>query len=184
MSNQSLGREQNLGLIHIYCGGGKGKTSCGMGLCARAAGAGYRVLIYQFLKSNKSSERNILEKAEGITFLRGLESEKFTFAMNTKEKQERIDYYKAQFHKAVQKAENENYDVLFLDEVIYAIGAGMFDEALLVDFLKNKPPHLEVILTGQNPSEQLTALSDYVSEIRKIKHPYDSGTPARMGIEK
>ena len=83
------------------------------------------------------------------------------------------------------KAAEENYDLLFFDELIYTIRAGLFDEQILLDYLKNeKPAHLEVILTGQQPSEELVALADYVSEIRKIKHPFDHGLPARLGIEK
>ena len=83
-----------------------------------------------------------------------------------------------------EKACREDYDVLFLDEAIYTIGAGLLDEALVLDFLKNKPEHLEVILTGQNPGKALIEAADYVSEIKKIKHPFDHGTPARKGIER
>ena len=76
------------------------------------------------------------------------------------------------------------YDVLFLDEIVYTIRAGLFDEAMLIDFLRNKPEHLEVILTGRDPSPRLIELADYVSEIRKVKHPFDRGLPARRGIER
>ena len=74
--------------------------------------------------------------------------------------------------------------MLFLDETIYAIRAGLLDEALVLDFLRNKPQHLEVILTGQEPSQALIDAADYVSEIRKVKHPFDKGLGARKGIEK
>ena len=69
------------GLVHIYFGDGKGKTTTGMGLCVRAAGYGYRVLIYQFMKNNKTSERNILEKIENVSIVNGLDQEKFSFQM-------------------------------------------------------------------------------------------------------
>ena len=175
----------NLGLIHIYCGNGKGKTTCGMGLCVRAAGFGFRVLIYQFMKNNSTSERTAMAHIENITFLPGLEQEKFSFQMTISEKLERKTYYEKQFRKITAKAAEENYDLLFFDELIYTIRAGLFDEQILLDYLKNeKPAHLEVILTGQQPSEELVALADYVSEIRKIKHPFDQGLPARPGIEK
>lgn len=74
------------GLVHIYCGDGKGKTTTGMGLCVRAAGYGYRVLIYQFMKNNRTSERKVLEKVENITIVDGLEEEKFSFQMTEEEK--------------------------------------------------------------------------------------------------
>ena len=73
--------KRETGYIHIYCGNGKGKTTTGMGLCTRAAGFGYRGLIYQFMKNNKTSERKILEQVPNITFIDGLEQEKFSFQM-------------------------------------------------------------------------------------------------------
>lgn len=176
--------EKTTGLIHIYCGDGKGKTTTGMGLCARAAGFGYRVLIYQFMKDNTTSERKVLELSENITILNGLEHEKFSFQMTEEEKQERRAFYEKQFCIVTQKARDEQYDVLFLDEAIYTIRAGLLSETLVLDFLKNKPEHLEVILTGQGPSQDLIEAADYVSEIRKIKHPFDCGMTARRGIEK
>ena len=176
--------KKQTGLIHIYCGDGKGKTTTAMGLCARAAGFGYRVLIYQFMKDNSTSERQVLQLCSNITFVDGLSSEKFSFQMTPEEKAQRRLYYAEQLSLVTQKACQENYDVLFLDEVIYTTGAGLLDEALLLDFLQNKPEHLEVILTGRNPGEKLLHMADYVSEIHKIKHPFDRGLPARKGIER
>lgn len=172
------------GLIHIYCGNGKGKTTTAMGLCTRAAGFGMKVLIYQFMKNNKTSERRILEQVDNITFVNGLEQEKFSFQMTEQEKEERRTYYLDQFRKVTALAAQEGYQVLFLDEIIYTIDAGLFDESVLIAYLKEKPEHLEVILTGQNPGCALVELADYVSEIQKIKHPFDQGVPSRYGIEK
>ena len=87
------------GLVHIYFGDGKGKTTTGMGLCVRAAGYGYRVLIYQFMKNNKTSERNILEKIENVSIVNGLDQEKFSFQMTEQEKKERLAFYNSQFEK-------------------------------------------------------------------------------------
>ena len=136
-----------------------------------AAGYGFRVLIYQFMKNNTTSERAAMEHLENITFLPGLEHEKFSMRMTEEEKAQRRIFYAEQFRKATQTAVQDGYDVLF------------FDEAMLIDFLKNKPEHLEVILTGRDPSPGLIELADYVSEIRKVKHPFDRGLPARRGIE-
>ena len=179
-----MAEKTNAGLIHIYCGDGKGKTTTGMGLCARAAGYGFRVLIYQFMKDNSTSERRVLGLSENITIVDGLPQEKFSFQMTPDEKEERRAYYAAQLRSVTQKARDEHYDVLFLDEVIYTIRAGLLDESLMLDFLKEKPADLEVILTGQEPSQALIKAADYVSEIRKIKHPFDRGIPARDGIER
>lgn len=179
-----MSEKSSAGLIHIYCGDGKGKTTTGMGLCARAAGYGYRVLIYQFMKDNSTSERRVLGLSENITIVDGLSEEKFSFQMTPEEKEERRVYYAGQLRTVTQKAREEHYDVLFLDEVIYAIRAGLLDEALVLDFLKKKPAELEVILTGQDPGPALIEAADYVSEIRKVKHPFDRGIPARKGIER
>lgn len=176
--------KEGTGYIHIYCGDGKGKTTTGMGLCTRAAGFGYKVLIYQFMKDNSTNERKVLEKVPNITFIDGLEQEKFSFQMTPEEKSSRKEYYEKQFEYITQKAQAEGYDVLFFDELIYTIRAGLFDENLLIQYLKAKPENLEVILTGQNPSDSLIEIADYVSEIRKVKHPFDRGLPARKGIEK
>ena len=176
--------EKQTGCIHIYCGDGKGKTTTGMGLCVRAAGYGYRVLIYQFMKNNSTSERKILENVPNIRIVDALECEKFSFQMTEEEKKERKEFYENQFRMLTKMACEEAFDVVFFDELIYTIGAGLFSENLLLDFLKNKPKELEVILTGQGPSSNLIEAADYVSEIRKIKHPFDKGMPSRKGIEK
>lgn len=176
--------KKQTGMIHIYCGDGKGKTTAGMGLCVRAAGHGYRVLIHQFMKDNSTGERNVLQLSENITIVDGLPHEKFSFQMTPEEKIQRKAYYTEQLRAVTKKACEEPYDVLFLDETIYTIQAGLLDEAVVLDFLKNKPSHLEVILTGQGPSQALIDAADYVSEIRKVKHPFDQGVSARKGIER
>lgn len=155
-----------------------------MGLCLRAAGYGYRVLIYQFMKDNSTSERKALAGVKGITMLEGLAEEKFSFQLTEEERRQRREFYDEQFRKVTEKAKKEDFDVLFLDEAVYAIRAGLLSEDLTVEFLKHKPDKLEVILTGQNPGERLVDLADYVSEIRKIKHPFDCRQPARDGIER
>ena len=162
---------QGTGLIHIYYGDGKGKTTTGMGLTIRAAGYGYRVLVYQFMKNNKTSERKVLEHVDKITVVDGREQVKFSFQMTQEEKGELKKFYTDEFRKVTQQAVQEHYDVLFLDEVIYTVSAGLLDETPVAQFLQEKPQNLEVILTGNTPSKKLIALADYVSEIRMVKHP-------------
>lgn len=172
------------GLIHLYYGDGKGKTTTGMGLIARAAGYGCKVLLYQFMKNNETSERKVLENVENITIIDGLDKEKFSFQMTEEEKREHKRFYEDRFRMVTEKAVSESYDVLFLDEAVYTISAGLLDEELVLEFLKSKPDRLEVILTGNTPSQRLIDQADYVSQIKKMKHPFDQGKPARMGIEK
>ena len=175
--------KKDTGLIHIYYGTGKGKTTTGMGLVTRAAGFGYRVLIYQFMKNNRTSERKILEKIPNVTIINGLDQEKFSFQMTEEEKAERRKFYNERLRMVTETAVKEDYDVLFLDEAIYTISAGLLDEEALLGFLREKPEKLEVILTGNTPDDALIQAADYVSEIRKVKHPFDRGILARPGIE-
>lgn len=177
------GKSATRGFVHIYFGDGKGKTTAGMGLAVRAAGAGLRVLIYQFMKNNRTSEREILKTVPNITVVDGPEQVKFSFRMTPEEKTARRELYDSCFQTLTKQAADEDYDVLFLDEAIYAVRAGLLDEKLILEFLSDKPDRLEVILTGNTPGEELLAAADYVSEIRKRKHPYDQGVGARKGIE-
>lgn len=169
------------GLIHIYYGDGKGKTTAAVGQAVRAAGYGYKVLFYQFLKNNTSSERKSLEQVPNITCIKGCEQVKFSFQMNEEEKKEVRNYNKEQLQNLCQ--EIENYDVLILDEAVCATGIGLLEEKELIHFLKNKPEKLEVILTGHTVSDTLLDIADYVTEMKKVKHPFDRGVAARAGIE-
>lgn len=169
------------GLVHIYCGDGKGKTTTSVGLTVRAAGSGKKVLFYQFLKDNSSSERNILEKVPGITLVRGREMQKFTFQMNEQELDELRIYNNEMLDKLFEMA--KDYDMLVMDESVYAIKSNLLDEEKLITHLEEKPVGLEVVLAGRNPSQKLMNHADYVSEIQKVKHPFDQGVSSRVGIE-
>ena len=171
------------GLIHIYCGDGKGKTTASMGLALRAAGADKKVLICQFLKSSESSELKSLQHIEGIGVLKGAETNKFVFNMSDIEKLKYSDKCKQQLRRAFDLANAEEYDMLVLDELCAAVSLGMLNEDELLIELKNKNDALEVVVTGRDPSPKLVEIADYVSEIKKVKHPYDKGVPARKGIE-
>lgn len=172
------------GLIHIYCGDGKGKTTACLGLSIRCAGHGNKVLFVQFLKSRLTGELKSLELLPNIEVLRGKETKKFTFQMTESEKQEVLLEHRLLLDKIKMKLEQEDVCLLVLDEVIGACNTDVFDEEQLIYFLKNKPQSLEVVLSGRNPSAALLDLADYVSEICKRKHPFDNGIPARVGIEK
>lgn len=172
------------GLIHIYTGDGKGKTTASLGLAVRCAGHGNRVLIVQFLKSRPTGELKSLALIPGIELLRGKETKKFTFQMTPEEKREVLREHTALFAQVQKKVRAEKPDLLILDEIIGACNTGVFDKELLLDFLRHKPAELEVVLTGRNPAPELTELADYVSEICKRKHPFDKGIPARTGIER
>ncbi len=170
------------GRIHLYYGDGKGKTTCVMGLTVRAAGAGKKILLHQFLKDNDSSERKIIKNLSNVHVVPGRKTDKFTFQMNEEELQQLHEENDLMFECLIRQA--GEYDMLVMDESIYAMSMGLLSEDKVLEFLNHKPGHLEVVLSGRNPSGELLALADYVSEIKKIKHPFDQGLSSRIGIEK
>lgn len=170
--------------IHIYCGDGKGKTTAAVGLAVRCAGRGNKVLLVQFLKSRDSGELYSLAKLPDIEIMRGKESKKFTFQMNEEEKHALLIEHNKMFEQVLAKIKNGGYSLLILDEVIGALNAKVFEMPKLIEFLRHKPENLEVVLTGRNPAPELVEIADYVSEMRKVKHPMDKGIMAREGIEK
>lgn len=167
------------GLIHIYCGDGKGKTTASLGLSVRAVGAGKRVLYVQFFKDGSSSECKVLETL--LTFQRPEESFGFFRTLTEEQRQAAKRFYTAHLQKAIDRA--GDYDLLVLDEIISTVNHGVVEESMLLAFLEEKPEGLEVVLTGRDPSEALQAKADYITEMCKRKHPFDTGTPARFGIE-
>lgn len=172
------------GLVHIYTGDGKGKTTAAIGLGVRACGRGMKVLMVQFLKSIHSGEMCSLKSLEpNFVLRRGTESGKFTWQMNDEEKARAAAEQQEIFNYAVNAARNGECDLLILDEVLGAVSAGMVDREQLVSFIKNKPDRLELVLTGRNADDGLVGLADYVSEIRAVKHPAEKGIQARKGIE-
>lgn len=176
------------GLLHIYTGDGKGKTSAATGLAVRFAGSGHRVLYAQFLKSNDSCELYSMEQIENIDLIRCERCFGFTFRMSEETKDEAGRFYTEYFRRVIASVkENETktaYGLLILDELVTAFEKGLVDRAVVLEFLKNKPEGLEVAMTGRGASAELLALADYVTEMKKVKHPFDKGIGARRGIEK
>lgn len=119
------------GLIHIYCGNGKGKTTACLGLTIRCAGHGNKVLFVQFLKSRPTGELNSLELLPNIEVLRGKETKKFTFQMTAEEKQEVLREHEQLFAKIQTKLTGENVQLLVLDEIIGACNTGVFNETII-----------------------------------------------------
>ncbi len=171
-------------MIHIYCGDGKGKTTAALGLAVRCAGHGNKVLFVQFLKAWRTGELKSLELLPNIEVLRAKETPKFTFQMNAEEKAQVMQDNMVLFEVVKNKCASEKIDLLVLDEVVGACDRGVFNKEALVEFLKNKPQELEVVMTGRNPFAEMVELADYVSEICKRKHPKDKGIMARTGVER
>ena len=174
-----------LGLIHIYCGDGKGKTTAAMGLGMRAAGRDKKVLLTQFLKDNETGELNSIEKlGTNFEIFKGIPVLKFFKFMSLEEQMVIREEHEKRFRKVTKKAIDENFDLLILDEIIASTNLELVSLDEVVEFIKNKPKGLEVVLTGRNPDQKLVQLADYVSEIKAVKHPYEKGINSRIGIEK
>ncbi len=172
---------QNRGLIQIYVGDGKGKTTAAVGSAVRAAGADKKVAFVQFLKSNAGNERKILSKIDNITLFDAPESVPFFFQMNAAQQKDYRIMQNNTFDEAALNA--SRYDMLILDEVLDTVDLGIIDANKVLSFMRSKPQNLELILTGHRADESFITLADYVSEVRALKHPFDKGVPARLGIE-
>ena len=165
--------------IHIYCGDGKGKTSASLGLALRMAGRGGKVLITRFLKNNNSGELKSLSQVLNIEIMPIEKTFGFYFEMTDEQKAEAKEYYSTLLRKTVEKS--DGYDLVILDEIMAIYNYNLINTDILVEFLEKKP--CEIVLTGRNPDEKLISYADYVSEVKKIKHPYDRGIEARKGVE-
>lgn len=171
------------GLIHIYCGDGKGKTTAAMGLTVRALGAGMKVVLTQFMKGDYSSELKVLKTIPELQLVHCEKNFGFVWNMTEEEKSEAKIAYRNQFEKAVKLALETDADMLVMDEFMSCYELGFLDRNKALEFLKNKPEKLEIVLTGRNPAEELCEIADYISEIKKVKHPFDKGINSRKGIE-
>ena len=175
------------GLVQIYTGDGKGKTTAAFGLALRAAGQGNKVLIYQFLKppSLDIGERFALQlgavriRVESLDvpwdMSQSLEDKKAVSQMQKaiKEVLERI----------AQTAEKRFYDCVILDEIIFCLSKGLAKLEDIKDIIDRKDPAVEIVLTGSGATKELIALADLVTEMKNVKHPFDKGISARRGIE-
>ena len=170
-------------MIHIYYGDGKGKTTAAIGLAVRAAGSRMKVLFVQFLKTEFSGERHTLSHTENITLTFAPVELKFTYEMDESEKQKAAAMFRKMFDEAVRTVFTWKYDMIVLDEIFSAIEADMVSEHDVYEFVSNAPKNLEIVMTGHNPPERILELADYITEMKKIKHPYDKGVQARFGIE-
>ena len=169
------------GLVQIYTGNGKGKTTAAMGTIIRAAGHGLRVLLVSFMKGDYSyGEYNTLSKIPNV------EVSLFGFRnlidpSNVKpEEKEQAGMALAKAREAVCSGE---YDLVVLDEVNVALGYNLIEVDEVIGLIEDKPPAVELILTGRYADNRLIELADLVTEMVKVKHPFDKGIEARKGIE-
>jgi cob(I)alamin adenosyltransferase len=171
------------GLIQVYTGDGKGKTTAALGLCFRAAGHGYKSFVIQFMKGQiVYGELNSAKMMNGLITIEQMGRPDFV----SKENPERIDIEMAQ--EALRLAEkvikSNEYDIVVLDELNVAADFKLIDVEEVLRILREKPEGVEVVLTGRYAPREFIDIADLVSEIKEIKHYYTKGVEARDGIER
>lgn len=166
-------------MIHIYCGDGKGKTTASIGLAVRMAGYGKKVLFMQFLKGSYTGELEILQKSENITVIRCDKNYGFFRSMTDSGKENIIKCHNENLEYVLKNT--DSFDMIVLDEIFVAYNYDLADREKVKKIVEKYKG--ELVMTGREPQEWFVERADYVSEIKKIKHPYDKGITAREGIE-
>jgi len=171
--------KEKLGLVHIYTGEGKGKTSAGMGLVVRAIGRGMRVKIIQLFKRD-TGEQYFFEKLN-VPYLQFKPLHPYFKDYKT----EQLEDLKKKFNEFWRDATKdlEEYDLVLIDELGPGINWGVIEESIAYELIERKPAKTELVFTGRDYPEAIKNRADYVSEIQKRKHPYDKGILARQGVE-
>lgn len=174
------------GYIQVYTGDGKGKTTASLGLAMRALGRCWKVLIIMFMKGGDdygelNSFRNLSpEIARNLTIIQA-GSDKIVYQNNKTENDENI--VKEGWELAKKAIKNDEYNLIILDEANIAIDMGFIDLNEMIEVLKSKPEDMEIVLTGRNARPEIIDIAHLVSEIKPVKHYWDTGIVARKGIE-
>jgi len=175
------------GLVQIYTGDGKGKTTAAFGLALRAAGQGNKVLIYQFLKppSLDIGERFALQLGAVRIRVESLDVPWDMFkSFNDKKAIARMQNEIGEvLGRIAETAEKRFYDLIILDEIVFCVSKGLAELEDIKNIIDKRDQHVEIVLTGRGAGEELIALADLVTEMKKIKHPFDKGINGRRGIE-
>ena len=168
------------GLIQVYTGDGKGKTTAALGLALRAAGRNMKVLIVQFMKKWDYGELHSVKLIQNIT-LETFGTKEFIHEGKAK----KIDYEEAEkaFSFGIEGMQSGNYDIVIFDELNMALYYELLDLKEVIQKIKGKPDNIEVVITGRRATEEIIEIANLVTEMKEVKHPYQKGVEARRGIE-
>ncbi len=168
------------GLIQVYTGDGKGKTTAALGLALRASGRGLRTTIIQFMKHGEYGEKMAVRSIGGITIEQyGLPD----FVIKGQEKKEDYEAAEKGLKRAAKIMENRECDILVLDELNITLYFGLLDIEKVIKVLKKKPDGMEVVITGRCMPPEIEEIADLVTEMKMVRHPFEKGIGAREGIE-
>ena len=166
-------------MIHIYCGDGKGKTTAAIGLAVRMAGYGKKVLFMQFMKGSNTGELKLLSEAGNITVMRCDRNYGFFKSMDETDKGHITRSHNDNLKYVIWNM--EQFDMIVLDEIFAAYNTDLADKEMIATIIADYKG--ELVLTGRKPPQWISEKADYISEVKKIKHPFDMGIKAREGIE-
>lgn len=175
-----------MGLVHVYTGDGKGKTTAAIGLATRFLGQGGCVVLVQFLKGSESGEISYFEKDKNVKIYRLKKDYGFTNTMSDEVKEEVKKEHRKMLNKALAALTSDfagRESMLILDECAGAISTGLLEEEAIVKLVELARAHFEFVLTGRNFSEKVLEHADYISEIANRRHPMEQGIIGRKGIE-
>ncbi len=183
-SSQIMKEKKNKGLVIIYTGDGKGKTTAALGMALRAAGHGKKILIIQFIKSFKSyGELKFVKKFDCGIEIKTMGKGYVKIKGDIHPFEEHVKAAKQTLKFARDQILSKKYDIIVLDEINIALDKKLLSIKEATDLIKQKPPGLHLILTGRDAPKKLFQLADLVSEVKEIKHPFKKGVPAQKGIE-
>ena len=169
------------GYVQVYTGDGKGKTTAALGLALRAAGAGARVFIAQFLKGRKTSELAALERLSDVITIRQCGRGSF---IRGEPEPEDIEAAREGLAEVKQVIAAGDYSLVILDEANIAAHLGLFSVDELLEVIELRPEHVELVITGRRSDQRVIDAADLVTEMREVKHYFTEGVAARRGIEK
>ena len=173
------------GYVQVYTGDGKGKTTAALGLGLRAAGRGFKVIMFQFLKGAYSGELDSTPLLDGrFTIIRLGETKKFFGALNEQEKKELKEKLQEELKQVEAIFKSEDCDILILDEIMAAIHGELITVEQVCELINARPGGMELVLTGRRAPQAVIDRADLVSEMHCVKHYMDKGVQARAGIEK
>lgn len=168
------------GCVQVYTGDGKGKTTAAIGLAVRAAGAGLRVFIGQFIKGRACSEAEALQRLDDMIAFRQFGRGQFIYDKPTPED---IRMARSGLDEVERVLTEGTCSVVILDEANVAVSVGLFPVERLLDLVEAKPDSVELVFTGRNASPRLIARADLVTDMHEVKHYFAAGVPARQGID-
>jgi cob(I)alamin adenosyltransferase len=173
----------NKGLVHVYTGDGKGKTTVALGLALRAIGWGGRVCMVQFIKGYSNiGEAGFAEASDGRFVLKQFAIDASRSIDEKKVAERKLASDEAMAY-AEQVIDSEEFDIVILDEINNAMHFDLIDIKRVLKLIAARPEHVELVLTGRNAPESIVNAADYVTRLEMVKHPYESNIPARAGID-